>query len=105
MVYRYLSQEWVDEGKRRINSNPDIAAKGKDLSKRLRLISTDCPGGKDILFDMSFHEGKIGDVHREEKPAPSDLRDLPYDKDKNFLSMMPSYENTYKGTSGRFGIL
>jgi hypothetical protein len=105
MAYRYLSQEWVDEAKERINSNPEIAAKGKDVSKRMRLIATDCPGNTDILFDMSFQEGKIADVHREEKPAPSDFRDLPYDKDRYFLSMMPSYENTYKVTSGKFGVL
>ena len=105
MGYKYLSPEWMEEAKNRINADPDIVAKGKDVSKRLRLIATDCPGDKDILFDMSFVEGKVGDVHREEKPSPSDLRQLPYDKDKYFLSMMPSYENTYKVTSGKFGIL
>ena len=105
MAYKYLSPEWIEEAKNRINSNPEVAAKGRDVSKRLRLIATDCPGNKDILFDMSFVEGKVADVHREEKPAPSDLRELPYDKDKYFLSMMPSYQNTYKVTSGKFGIL
>ena len=75
------------------------------MSKRLRLIATDCPGDKDILFDMSFVEGRVGEVRREEKPAPSDLRELPYDKNLYFLSMMPNYMNTYKVTTGKFGII
>lgn len=105
MAYKYLSQEWVDEAERRLSSNPEIAAKGRDVSKRLRLVATDCPGDKDILFDLSFHEGMVTSITREEKPAPSDFRQLPYDKNKYFLAMVPSYMNTHKVTSGKFGVL
>ena len=98
--YTFLSQEWVDEAQRTVEENPEIESRIRDITERVRFVATDCPGQKDVLIDMDIRRGKVYSITREEKPAPSVFRRLPFDKRRYFAAVTTSYRNAHRTIAG-----
>lgn len=78
---RFYSEGWVQAVKDKADSDLKYQAKAKGLNAISEDIIEDYPGGLDVRVRWTFEEGKVADVLREEKPAPSDWRGWPADKD------------------------
>ncbi|MFA4835019.1 MAG: hypothetical protein WC749_02965 [Dehalococcoidia bacterium] len=76
MAVKYMSQQWVDAVKEKSQSDADYLKKAKGLTEKTRSVTTDCPGGVDVIVVWEWNDGKVAKAIREEKPAPSDWRGL-----------------------------
>ena len=72
----FYSQEWLDAVKAKSETDATYIRKSKGLTGKVLNILTDYPGGVDIAVDWDIADGKIVSVTRQEKPAPSDFRDI-----------------------------
>ena len=77
----FYSQEWVDAVKAKSETDEVYQRKSKGLTGKVFNVVTDYPGGIDIAVEWDMDDGKIMSVTREEKPAPSDFRDIGPDPD------------------------
>ena len=62
MAFRYLSKEWLAEGRRRVEASAEFPAAAKGLSASLLNVITDAPNGKTLYLYYSFNDGKIDDI-------------------------------------------
>ena len=97
---KFESQEWLDAVKEKSSKDEKYIKKTKDLSLVLQNLVLDAPGGVDRLLTYTFERGKIVSAVLEEKPAPSDLRKIPFDGTKVFMRTTGSYEAYVKLNKG-----
>ena len=100
MAYTFLSQEWIDEARRIVEETPEIRGRIRDITERVRIVATDCPGQKDILVILDVRRGKVVSLTRDEDPAPSDFRRMPFDSRLYFAAVTTSYGNAYNIIAG-----
>ncbi|MDD5093921.1 MAG: hypothetical protein PHV74_06030 [Dehalococcoidia bacterium] len=96
---RYQTQEWVDAIVEKANTDPEYQKKAKTLTVKQRSVITDAPGGVDILLIWEFQEGKVAKATRQEKPAPSEWRNLGRD-DQYISTTIGAYQNLAKIARG-----
>lgn len=82
MGFRLGSQELADEFWKMQDSNPALQEKLKGLTIRLILLGTDAPGNEDKQLSLDIEDGRFTEIIPETKPAPSDLRNRPFDHTK-----------------------
>jgi len=73
-MMKYQSQEWIDAVMAKSKMDEAYLKKAKGFTEKFRAISTDCPGGVDVMIIWEFDDGKIVKATRSEKPAPSEWR-------------------------------
>ena len=76
------TQELADECMRRQDEDPTFQEKLKGLTARLLFVSTDCPGNEDRQLALDIEDGRFKEILVSTKPAPSDLRNAPFDHTK-----------------------
>ena len=89
---KFESQEWLDAIVKKANNDKKYRKKTKDLSLVMQNLVLDAPGGVDKLLNYVFERGELTSATLEEKPAPSDLRDIPYDCTEVFMRTTGNYD-------------
>lgn len=89
---KFESQEWMDAVKEKANNDKKYLKKTKDVTLVMQNLVLDAPGNVDRLLAWVFERGKIVSATVEEKPAPSDLRNIPFDGTKVFMRTTGPYE-------------
>ena len=98
---KFQSQEWVDTIKETANKEKKkYLKKTKDLSLVLQNLVVDAPGNIDRLISYTFERGKIVSATVDEKPAPSDMRDIPFDGTVVFMRTTGGYDSYGKLNKG-----
>jgi len=82
MGLRLGSQELADEFWRMQDEDPQLQEKLKGLTIRLILLGTEAPGNEDKQLSLDIDNGRFIEIIPETKPAPSDLRNKPFDHTK-----------------------
>lgn len=82
MGLRLGSQELADEFWRLQDEDPQLQEKLKGLTIRLILLGTEAPGNEDKQLSLDIDNGRFIEIIPETKPAPSDLRNKPFDHTK-----------------------
>jgi len=77
---QFLSKEMIDEMVKLAEADAELPSKLKELTIRLQMVGTDCPGNEDRQFSIILEDGKLTNMEVEVYPAPSDLRTTPLDK-------------------------
>ena len=90
---KYLSQEWLDAVKKKGNTDEAYLKKAKGLTVKTRTVVTDCPDGIDLLMEWELEDGKIVKLSREQKPAPSEWRQLT--ADPKYISTVVGYYEAF----------
>ena len=96
MAIKYGSIEWLNAVKEKSQTDQDYLKKAKRFTAKWQNVVTDAPGGVDLLVEWEAKEGKIISVKREEKKAPSDFREFPFDEKEWLARFMGSYETCCK---------
>lgn len=90
---QFHSQEWLDACKEKMNSGDhDYMKKAGKLKIKWCNVLTDCPGGVDRKELWIIEKGKCLSLAMEEKPAPSDFRDEPFNKKEVDYRNTSTYE-------------
>lgn len=82
MGFRLGTQETADECLRRQDIDPTFQEKLKGLNLRLLFVGLDCPGNEDRQLAIELEHGRFTSIGVSIKPAPSDLRSAPFDRNK-----------------------
>ncbi|MDD5094367.1 MAG: hypothetical protein PHV74_08325 [Dehalococcoidia bacterium] len=96
---RYQTQEWVDAITEKSRTDQEYLKKAKTLTAKQRSIIMDAPGGVDILLIWEWNEGKVVKTIRQEKPAPSEWRNLK-NEEGLISTTLGTYENLSKVARG-----
>ena len=96
MAMKYGSMEWLNALKEKSQTDQEYLKKAKRLTMKWQDVVTDAPGGVDLLVEWEVKEGKLVSVKREEKKAPSDFREFPFDEKEYLARFMTSYETSCK---------
>jgi hypothetical protein len=89
---KFLSQEMIDEMVKQAEADAELPSKLKELTVRLLMIGTDCPGNEDRQYTIILEDGKLITIEMETQPAPSDLRIAALDKSKFDSRVICPYE-------------
>ena len=79
-MVKFFTKEMSDQTEKMINTDPAIKTKLKGVTLKFILLVTDCPGNEDRQMKIGFDNGKLVENTLVVKPAPSDLRTEPLDK-------------------------
>lgn len=77
---QFMSKEMVDEMVKLAEADDELPSKLKELTIRLQMVGTDCPGNEDRQLSIILEDGKLTKMELEVYPAPSDMRTAPLDK-------------------------
>jgi hypothetical protein len=80
---KYLSKEWLAQVMEKSKTDQDYLSKVKGFDAHIRQVATDYPGNVDVLMTYELKDGYVK-ATRDEKPAPSQWRQLK--NDDPFLS-------------------
>lgn len=62
MTFRYLSKEWLAEGRKRVEESPEFPRVAKGLTASLLNEIAGGPGGKTMFLYYRFEDGAIAEV-------------------------------------------
>jgi len=79
-MVKFFTKEMSDQTEKMINTDPQIKTKLKGVTLKFVLLVTDCPGKEDRQMKIGFDNGKLVENTLAIKPAPSDLRTEPLNK-------------------------
>ena len=91
---RFYSKEYMEEFKRKTNTDEAYLKKTKGFNAKMLWIVYDDPDGNDIRLLIEYKEGKIVHYDFKKKKAPSDFRTEPWDESISITRIHGSY-NTY----------
>ena len=89
---KFLSNEMLDEMMKRAEEDPELPEKLKELTIRLQMVGTDCPGNEDRQYTVIVTDGKLIGIEMVIQSAPSELRTAPIDKTKFDSRVLCPYE-------------
>ena len=89
---KFLSNEMLDEMMKRAEEDPELPEKLKELTIRLLMVGTDCPGNEDRQYTIIVTDGKLISIEMELQSAPSELRTALFDKTKFDSRVLCPYE-------------
>lgn len=89
---QFMSKEMVDEMVKLAEADAELPSKLKELTIRLQMVGTDCPGNEDRQLSIILEDGKLTNMELEVYPAPSDMRSAPLDKTKFDSRVLCPYE-------------
>jgi hypothetical protein len=87
-----MSKEMVDEMVKLAEADAELPSKLKELTIRLQMVGTDCPGNEDRQLSIILEDGKLTNMELEVYPAPSDMRTAPLDKTRFDSRVLCPYE-------------
>jgi hypothetical protein len=99
------TQDLTNEIFRRQESDPEFQKRLKGLTFNLLLVGTDAPGNQDWQYSIILQKGKFISVGLDVKPAPSDLREPTFDKDKFDAKAFGDHQTLYELVSGKLDLL
>jgi len=76
------TQDMANEIFRRQKEDPEFQSRLKGLAFNLLLVGTDNPEGNDWQCAIELHDGQFVNIGLDVQPAPSELRDPVFDKDR-----------------------
>jgi putative sterol carrier protein len=62
VAFRYLSKEWLADGRKRVESSTEFPTAAKGLTASLLNVITEAPGAKTVYLYYSFKDGKVADL-------------------------------------------
>ena len=80
MALSLFAPEMREEFLRRQDLDPLMKTKLKGLTFRLVMLSLDAPGNQDRQMAMNLQGGRFISIVYDIQPAPSELRNIPFDK-------------------------
>ena len=89
---QFMSKEMVDEMVKLAEADAELPSKLKELTIRLQMVGTDCPGNEDRQLSIILEDGKLTNMEMEAYPAPSDMRTAPLDKTRFDSRVLCPYE-------------
>ncbi len=89
---QFMSKERVDEMVKLAEADAELPSKLKELTIRLQMVGTDCPGNEDRQLCIILEDGKLTNMELEVYPAPSDMRTAPLDKTRFDSRVLCPYE-------------
>lgn len=89
---QFMSKEMVDEMVKLAEADAELPSKLKELTIRLQMVGTDCPGNEDRQLSIILEDGKLTNMELEVYPAPSDMRSAPLDKTRFDSRVLCPYE-------------
>ena len=89
---QFMSREMVDEIVKLAEADAELPSKLKELTIRLQMVGTDCPGNEDRQLSIILEDGKLTNMELEVYPAPSDMRTAPLDKTRFDSRVLCPYE-------------
>lgn len=89
---KLLSPEMMEEMLKRAEADPELEERLKELSIRLLMVATDCPEGDDRQAELILEDGKFKSATVESRPAPSDFRTEPLDKERYDSKVLSPYD-------------
>ena len=89
---QFMSKEMVDEMVKLAEADAELPSKLKELTIRLQMVGTDCPGNEDRQLSIILEDGKLTNMELEVYPAPSDMRTAPLDKTRFDSRVLCPYE-------------
>lgn len=101
---RLGSQELADEFFRRQKEDPECQEKLKGLTIRLLLLGTDALGAQDRQLAINLQGGRFVSVVPDIRPAPSELRTLPFDKTRYDARVIAPQETLIDLIKGRIDL-
>ncbi len=102
-----FSQEMMDALKKKAE-DPTIQKKFPGLTISAILVVTDCPGNEDKTINIDIADAKLRELTMQVKPAPSDLRKVPFDKEKYIVKISGPYSimaDVFTGKAGPLTVL
>jgi len=82
MALKLGTQALADECMRRQDIDPAFQDKLKGLNLKLLFVGLDCPGNEDRQLAIELDHGRFASIGVSTKPAPSDLRSAPFDRNR-----------------------
>ena len=82
MTISLFCPEMREEFLRRQDLDPMLKQKLRGLTFRLVMLSLDAPGNQDRQMLMNLQGGRFISIVYDIQPAPSDLRNMPFDKQR-----------------------
>ena len=92
MATKHYTREWLEEIKKKTETDKEYQEKAKDLTYKSQYVVTDCPGGVDKLVEFTQEKGVLIEWSMEEKPAPSEFRTMPFDDKTYFMRVGGAYK-------------
>ena len=82
MTISLFCPEMREEFLRRQDLDPMLKKKLRGLTFRLVMLSLDAPGNQDRQMAMNLQGGRFISIVYDIQPAPSELRNMPFDKQR-----------------------
>jgi len=105
MAFIYISNEWFDEVKKRMETDEAYMKKAKGFTVKWCNIITDCPGGVDKFVLWEIEGGKPLSLTVEDAEAPSEWRKRPFDAKKYNFRATGSYDTFAKLNKKELGVM
>jgi hypothetical protein len=105
MAWKLFTREMVDEMLRLQDSDPEFRARLKGLNFSFILVGTDAPGNEDRQLEIILKDGHFVSVNVDIKPAPSDLRNLTFDKARFDAKIIGDHQTIFELISGNLDLI
>jgi hypothetical protein len=104
MAWKLFAQEMVNEMLRLQDADPEFRARLKGLNFSFILLGTDAPVNEDRQVEIILKDGHFVSVGVNIKPAPSDLRNLTFDKTKFDAKIVGDHQTIFELISGEIDL-
>ena len=104
MGIRLGTQAVPDEVQRRQDEDPEFQKRLKGLNFSLILVGTDDSEHHDWQYSIKFENGNITEQELVRQPAPSELRELTFNKKKYDVKVVGNHQDVYEFVSGKLDI-
>lgn len=104
MGIRLGTQAVPDEVQRRQDEDPEFKKRLKGLNFSLILVGTDDSENHDWQYSIKFKDGKIAEQDLVRQPAPSELRELTFDKEEFNVKVVGNHQDIYGFVTGELDI-
>jgi len=101
---RLGTQAVPDEVQRRQDEDPEFQKRLKGLTFSLILVGTDDSENCDWQYSIKFDNGKITKQDLERQPAPSELRELKFNKKEYNAKVVGNHQDIYGFVTGTLDI-
>ena len=99
------SQELANECWRRQEEDPNFQEKLKGLTVKFLFLCLDCPGNEDRQLALDIEDGRFLEITVTRKPAPSDLRTVPFDHTKYEFRGQTAEQNFIDLINGKIDLI
>ena len=104
MGIRLGTQAVPDEVQRRQEEDPEFKKRLKGLNFRLILVGTNDSENHDWQYCIKFENGRITEQELVRQPAPSELRELKFNKKEYDVKVVGSHQDIFGFVTGKLDI-